>query len=163
MESEDDNEPESGPDSSNDAVDEKDDADDFLIAWEVLDTARIIYERENERNAFLKNSKLSEIHCLLGDLSMEVENFDTAVAEFQNSFEYLKKNEKGSLNIPDVRFASSIMFKKGMALEYSGKTTESVESFEFSKKLLADILNHVQGSEKEELSLLISDLDEKVT
>ena len=47
------------------------DEDDFGIAWEVLDTARVIYERDVSLSSPARASKLVDVYCLLGDLSME--------------------------------------------------------------------------------------------
>lgn len=47
------------------------DDDDFGIAWEVLDTARVIYEKDTTLSPSICACKLVDVYCSLGDLSME--------------------------------------------------------------------------------------------
>jgi len=58
--------------------DEGDDAepeDDFDVAWEALDLARALYEKQQDESALVK-LKLSDTFIALGDVSLETEKFD---------------------------------------------------------------------------------------
>lgn len=45
--------------------------DHFQNAWEVLDTARVIYARDQSMSVEARSDRLTEVYGLLGDLSME--------------------------------------------------------------------------------------------
>lgn len=69
------------------AVDQEEDAEpevrppsvdeDLEVAWELLDAARVIYEKHDGHKM-----QLAETHQKLGDLSMEMEQFDNAATEY---------------------------------------------------------------------------------
>lgn len=138
--------------------------DDFKLAWEALDTARIIYEKDFDINDYIRFSKLGEIHNLLGDLSMEIENFDTASNEFTSSASYLKKLiTESEPSIPLVRNIASILFKLGMSFEYLSRKQDALGSFNDTKKILESIIKSPCSDLVDELKPLISELDEKVS
>ncbi|KAI0642340.1 hypothetical protein C8Q79DRAFT_247217 [Trametes meyenii] len=55
--------------------------DDFNAAWEVLDLARAIYEKNQEESNEVK-LKLADIYITLGDVSLETEKFDQAITDY---------------------------------------------------------------------------------
>ncbi|KAI0675933.1 hypothetical protein C8Q78DRAFT_1007231 [Trametes maxima] len=55
--------------------------DDFNAAWEVLDLARAIYEKNQEESDEVK-LKLADIYITLGDVSLETEKFDQAITDY---------------------------------------------------------------------------------
>ncbi|KAI0759203.1 hypothetical protein BD413DRAFT_617983 [Trametes elegans] len=63
---------------------EEDDAepeDDFNAAWEVLDLARAIYEKQQEESDETK-LKLADTFITLGDVSLETEKFEQAITDY---------------------------------------------------------------------------------
>ena len=58
-------------DGESEENEQQQDEDDFGIAWEVLDTARVIYEKDTSLSSSARASKLVDVYCALGDLSME--------------------------------------------------------------------------------------------
>lgn len=58
-------------DGESEENEQQQDEDDFGIAWEVLDTARVIYEKDTSMSSSARASKLVDVYCSLGDLSME--------------------------------------------------------------------------------------------
>lgn len=56
--------------AENDDLPEPED-DHFQSAWETLDTARLIYERDQSMSVEARSDRLTEVYGLLGDLSME--------------------------------------------------------------------------------------------
>ncbi|RKP25427.1 mitochondrial carrier domain-containing protein [Syncephalis pseudoplumigaleata] len=58
---------------------EEEPADDFAMAWEILDLARVIYERQESKES---REKLGDVYMLLGDVSLESENFDQAYKDY---------------------------------------------------------------------------------
>jgi HAT1-interacting factor 1 len=72
--------------------------DDFQLAFENLEAARLIYQRNPEK--FEK--ELIDVHSLLGEVYMETDQFAPAEIEFQNALELLRKQEK-----PEQRLIAS--------------------------------------------------------
>jgi len=55
--------------------------DDFNAAWEVLDLARAIFDKQKEESDEAK-LKLADTYMSLGDVSLETEKFDQAVKDY---------------------------------------------------------------------------------
>ncbi|EED79222.1 predicted protein [Postia placenta Mad-698-R] len=55
--------------------------DDFNAAWEVLDLARALYERQQDENDEVK-LKLADTFLALGDVSLETEKFEQAISDY---------------------------------------------------------------------------------
>ncbi|KAH9933512.1 uncharacterized protein B0H18DRAFT_1115498 [Fomitopsis serialis] len=58
--------------------------DDFNAAWEVLDLARAIYEKQQEESDEVK-LKLADTFLALGDVSLETEKFEQAIADYDQA------------------------------------------------------------------------------
>jgi hypothetical protein len=46
--------------------------EDFETAWDILDVARVIFEKSDDKNTKLK---LADVHLCLGDVSLETGEF----------------------------------------------------------------------------------------
>ncbi|KIK99368.1 hypothetical protein PAXRUDRAFT_822852 [Paxillus rubicundulus Ve08.2h10] len=55
--------------------------DDFNASWEVLELARAIYEKGQDEDNEIK-LKLADTYITLGDVSLETEKFDQAIADY---------------------------------------------------------------------------------
>ncbi|KAI0369840.1 hypothetical protein BV20DRAFT_1036313 [Pilatotrama ljubarskyi] len=55
--------------------------DDFNAAWEVLDLARAIYEKQQDESDEVK-LKLADTFIALGDVSLETEKFEQAITDY---------------------------------------------------------------------------------
>lgn len=70
--------------------------DDLQLAWEVLDTARIIYSKQpsDKQNDLC----LAKVHIALGDVGMESELFDTSATDYKNALslesQWLDKDDR---------------------------------------------------------------------
>ncbi|KAF9586278.1 hypothetical protein BGW38_007559 [Lunasporangiospora selenospora] len=94
----------------------EDDSDDFAVAWDVLDLARVLYHRIGTEDALLK---LGDVHIALGDVSLESENFEQAVSDFQEAI----KIKEARLD-PDDRQLAEAHYKLALALEYTPNESE---------------------------------------
>lgn len=120
---------------------EEESGDDFALAWEVLDIARFIFSKQD-------NNKLQEAEALqeMGDLSMETENFGTAVSDYKKAVEILDKIDAS------LRERASLHFKIGIALEFEGTDWLAAKtSYQKAKELLVKSLAEKEASEKEEV------------
>ncbi|KAI9592985.1 hypothetical protein BDF19DRAFT_424944 [Syncephalis fuscata] len=103
-ESEDNNDAKEGDDNQEEQKDNKEEgeeeqdeepSDDFGMAWEILDLARVIYAREDNEES---KEKLGDVYMLLGDVSLESENFDQAYKDYEDALQI-----KQALYKPDDR------------------------------------------------------------
>jgi len=63
--------------------DEAEPEDDFNAAWEVLDLARAIYEKQMDAKDEMK-LKVADTFIALGDISLETEKFDQAITDYSS-------------------------------------------------------------------------------
>ncbi|AMD21882.1 HFR027Wp [Eremothecium sinecaudum] len=72
---------------------EEEDQSDFEAAWEILELARSLYEEAFKASPEDKKlqEKLSETYDVLGEISLESENFQQAAEDFQVCLEYREK------------------------------------------------------------------------
>jgi len=68
------------------------------LAWELLETARVIYEKQEG-----KQLDIASVHCLLGDVAMEDGNFTRAYQEYVKATQLFGK----TAGIADRRLGSS--------------------------------------------------------
>ncbi|KAI0831839.1 hypothetical protein BC628DRAFT_1415339 [Trametes gibbosa] len=107
--------------------------DDFNAAWEVLDLARAIYEKRQEESDEVK-LKLAETFITLGDVSLETEKFDQAVADYTAGLTL--KTELlplSSRQIAEAHYKISIVLdltsgRLGDAITHAERALDSVEA-----------------------------------
>ncbi|KAF9089510.1 hypothetical protein BGX29_006408 [Mortierella sp. GBA35] len=117
---------------------DEDDQDDFAVAWDVLDLARVLFHRMGTEEALLK---LGDVHIALGDVSLESENFEQAVADFREAI-----TVKEARLEPDDRQLAEAHYKLALALEYS--PTESAlaqEHIHKASNVLKDRIQKLNG------------------
>lgn len=145
--------------SSGEVKAEEEEATDLQVAWEVLELAKLIFEKRKDGDL----KKLSETYIVLGEVAMESENFDGAVTDIQKGIEI-------QANICDAssRLLSESYYKLGLALSMNSKTDEAIEAYTKSAKILKARLEKLKEEsdankdEIGELESLIPDLEEKV-
>ncbi|KAK0489085.1 hypothetical protein IW261DRAFT_394003 [Armillaria novae-zelandiae] len=70
--------------AEDDEDDEAEPEDDFNAAWEVLDLARALYEKQKAANGDEQvGLKLADTYISLGDVSLETEKFDQAITDYE--------------------------------------------------------------------------------
>ncbi|KAF9113745.1 hypothetical protein BGX27_000850 [Mortierella sp. AM989] len=98
---------------------EGEDQDDFAVAWDVLDLARVLYHRQGTEEALLK---LGDVHISLGDVSLESENFEQAVADFREAITI----KEARLEADDRQLAEA-HYKLALALEYTPEESDKAQ------------------------------------
>ncbi|CAO3567836.1 unnamed protein product [Mortierella alpina] len=131
---EDEDEEEEGDEEGGAAEGGEEDQDDFAVAWDVLDLARVLYHRMGTEEALLK---LGDVHIALGDVSLESENFEQAVADFREAI-----TVKEARLEPDDRQLAEAHYKLALALEYS--PTESDKAQEHIHKATTVLKARIQ-------------------
>jgi HAT1-interacting factor 1 len=139
-----------GDDAEEDGEEEEED-DDFAIAYEILDIARVLLTRKFDtipqhldgkgkgKATLVENpearqvmDRLADTHDLQAELSMENENFPSAVAEGRSALELKQK-----LYPLESSLLAEAHFKLALAMEFASVTTTNAEAVE-------------QGAQKEE-------------
>ncbi|KAA1469094.1 hypothetical protein DENSPDRAFT_834628 [Dentipellis sp. KUC8613] len=119
-------------------ADEEDDdgaepEDDFNAAWEVLDLARAIYEKQKDEDEEVR-LKLADTYIALGDVSLETEKFDQAITDYSEGLAL--KTELlplWSRQIAEAHYKLSIVLDLTMgrladAIVHAQKALESVDA-----------------------------------
>lgn len=142
---------------------------DLQLAWENLETAKVIWQREGEdKNA----QQLADVHGLLGDVAMESDDFGTALAELDAALRYLQTFVQ-----EDDRRIAEVQYKRCCALQFSGEVEQALPAVQAAcdcltkrrEVLLRQLAAPGEGddaekvkAESEDVAALLEDLKEKV-
>ncbi|KAI9202115.1 uncharacterized protein BJ171DRAFT_515736 [Polychytrium aggregatum] len=99
--------------------DEGEEEDDMQLAWDILELARISYERMEDPEKC--KPKLAAVHMALGDISLESERWREAVEDY-----LLSVKLKESYLSDDNRQLAEVHYKLALALEYSERPQDAL-------------------------------------
>ncbi|KAI1370781.1 hypothetical protein F4677DRAFT_437482 [Hypoxylon crocopeplum] len=111
--------------AEDDALEEE---DDFPLAFEVLDLARVLYEkcleRDGKKGALHTHviERLGDTHDLLAEISLENEDYHTAIHDARQALVY-----KEVAYPPESEIRAEAHFKLALALEFSNMAEGGVE------------------------------------
>lgn len=137
-----------------------DEPTDLQLAWEVLEIAKLIFE---QRDAAGRRS-LSETLIVLGEVSLESENFESAVTDMKAGLEIQKQICK-----PNDRTLAETYYKLGTALSTNNQIEEAIQSYTTSLEVLNKRLAKLkldeekQKDEIKDIEELIPDILEKIS
>lgn len=168
----------SGDEDESDGEAEQEDDDDMALAFNILDSIRVIYSKVEKLTEF-ESIRLSDIHLTLGDIALENENWDEAVDDYTHALEIKK-----SVLAPNNRQLAEVYFKISLAYDYALNYEESKEYlhqsilvFESKLKQLDDALQtttnkkgkgkmtdetHQNESERDEINELLLEIRPRV-
>ncbi|KAJ2835619.1 hypothetical protein FBU31_001580 [Coemansia sp. 'formosensis'] len=129
-------------DTGDDEEEEEEEEDDFAAAWDVLDLARVIQAKATDIKSQLK---YAETLMLLGDVSMESENFGQAVKDFTEALE-VKMQYLDDSN----RELAELYYKLALAHEYNQESGKALELMKDVQRILGNRLKVVEASDKDE-------------
>lgn len=142
---------------------------DFEIAWEILDLTRLLYKDQlkdikdikkeeiqiqTNNEEFNKYLRLSEVYMLMGDISLENENFPQSIEDYEKGNEILEKlfNETNGRR-------HEAMFKLSLAYEFIGDDKGLNKSIECMRKVLKMVKDNNKDNEiKLEIQTRLEDL-----
>merc|ERR1711934_655279 len=167
-----------GEDKSAQDAEEEDDPSNLQLAWEMLELAKVVYTKtaETEEDKLEAGRRLCETYMVLGEVSLENENYPQAVEDLTIC---LKRRTE---SLPaDSRCIAETHYQLGIAQGFDMKWEEAVVSLEAAIKVLeARIENlkaktespdetkkndteHTREKEIAELEELIPEIKEKIT
>uniref|UniRef100_A0A8I5TQL9 Nuclear autoantigenic sperm protein n=2 Tax=Pongo abelii TaxID=9601 RepID=A0A8I5TQL9_PONAB len=146
---------------------EEEEIGNLELAWDMLDLAKIIFKRQETKEAQLY---AAQAHLKLGEVSVESENYVQAVEEFQSCLnlqeQYLEAHD---------RLLAETHYQLGLAYGYNSQYDEAVAQFSKSIEVIEKrmaVLNEqvkeAEGSsaeykkEIEELKELLPEIREKI-
>ncbi|XP_004872993.1 nuclear autoantigenic sperm protein isoform X1 [Heterocephalus glaber] len=146
---------------------EEEDIGNLELAWDMLDLAKIIFKRQETKEAQLY---AAQAHLKLGEVSVESENYIQAVEEFQACLtlqeQYLEAHD---------RLLAETHYQLGLAYGYNSQYDEAVAQFSKSIEViekrmvvLNEQIKEAEGSsteyekEIEELKELLPEIREKI-
>ncbi|GJQ71873.1 hypothetical protein Trydic_g2986 [Trypoxylus dichotomus] len=139
---------------------EEEAASDLQVAWEVLELAKIIFTKRGEE----AKPDLAETLITLGEVSLESENFESAVNDIREGLEIQK-----TLCDDTDRTLAETHYKLGMALSMNNKIDEAIENFNRTIQLLKNRIEKLKDGQKsiekkevEEMRQLIPEIEEKI-
>mmetsp|Transcript_31996 Transcript_31996/g.61553 ORF Transcript_31996/g.61553 Transcript_31996/m.61553 type:complete len:213 (+) Transcript_31996:135-773(+) len=84
-----------------------DDIGDMGLAWEMLETARVIFSKMSGRS-----KEMAEVHEKLADVQMEQGQFSNAVQEYRNALGFL-----ADCDTPQARARLGVLFQLSLAFQ----------------------------------------------
>lgn len=141
----------------------EDEPSDLQVAWEVLELAKKIYQKQGEDG----KRHLAETLIALGEISLESENFSAAIEDMKQGLEIQK-----TLFEKDSRKVAESYYKLGIAYSTDSQIDESIESFNGSLEYLRNRIEKLEKIEDKkdnieeeinDIKSLIPDIEEKIT
>ncbi|SCU89389.1 LAFA_0E17634g1_1 [Lachancea sp. 'fantastica'] len=150
-EEEEEEEEKDGDDHGEEEEPQEEQASDFENAWEMLELARSIYEKTQPQDQEILE-KLCETYSILGEISLETENFTQATQDLTRCLE-LRKQAYGDKD-PTHRLIIESHYKLFLALELD--PTQDAQSQEQLEKAIQLLQARIQAgkAEKDEEGLL---------
>jgi len=128
-------------DSEDENLDARDTEENLELAWDILDTARVILSTKPERKL-----ELADVYLSIGDLCLELENFKQSISDYE---ECLKIRQE--LLPPEDRRLAETHFSMGLAYQYSDEFAEAKTHWEKALKIFELIISKVkEDSQKDE-------------
>lgn len=132
------------------------------VAWEVLELAKKIFERKGEDG----KKFLADTLIVLGEISLESENFESAVNDMKQGLEIQK-----AIYSSDSRTVAESFYKLGITYATNTQIEEAVDCFKKSLDYLNNRINVLEKAEDkkepvqeeiDEIKGLIPDIEEKI-
>ncbi|XP_030751933.1 protein HGV2 [Sitophilus oryzae] len=154
-----------GPSSANDeeTTEEQngeEEPSDLQVAWEVLELAKKIFENKEDKKS------LADTLIVLGEVSLESENFESAINDVKKGLEIQKE-----LFPKDSRTVAESFYKLGMAYSTDSQIDQAIENFNNSLEYLRNriktleeikLMTQEHKDEVDEIKSLIPDIEDKI-
>ncbi|KAF2360031.1 Tetratricopeptide SHNi-TPR domain [Trinorchestia longiramus] len=144
---------EAADEDTQESQEEEEDVPSLQLAWEVLELAKTIYEK-NEKPSDDDKTKLSQVYLKLGEVSLENENYPESINMYS---ECLKLQE--SILAADDRWLAETHYQLGLAHSLADNFDDAVQHLQSAISVIqARIKNVSEALEKEDIKIS-DDLD----
>lgn len=133
---------------------EEDDGGNLEVAWEVLQNAALIFQRQEERGL----TKLLDVYSEMATISIENSNFEIALDDLNrahNTFTLLEEADQND------RILADIHYRMGLCQSMIKQYDESMKSFQKASDIFGKLIEIEKTKEQnEEVLAKIKDLEE---
>ncbi|KAM8889546.1 histone-binding protein N1/N2-like [Synchiropus picturatus] len=147
---------------------EEDEVGNLQLAWEMLELAKVIYKRKENKDDQLM---AAQAYLILGQVSIESDNYAQALEDFQECLTLQQKHLP-----PHSRLLAETHYHVASTLCYIDQYSQAIEHFNSSVKVIEERLAMLQETinsaaagaseddvkEMEELKQLLPDIKEKI-
>merc|ERR1712106_788982 len=146
-------------------TEEDEDVSNHQLAWEMLELAKVIYQRQEEGNKDM-SLKTAQVFLKLGEVGLESENYPQSIEDFQSCLKIQETHME-----KDDRCLAETHYQLGVAHSFSDQFDESIESFTKALKIIKDKIQTLEKSEEDketkesevkELNNLLPEIKEKI-
>jgi len=148
-----------------DGEEEDEDVSNHQLAWEILELAKVIYQKQEEGNKEM-SLKTAQVFLKLGEVGLESENYPQAIEDFQSCLKIQEKHME-----KDDRCLAETHYQLGVAHSFSDQFDESIDSFTKALKIIEGRITNLEKNKEEkeakeaeikELNNLIPEIKEKI-
>jgi len=122
---------------------EDEDVSNLQLAWEMLELAKVIYQRQEEGNKAM-SLKAAQVFLKLGEVGLESENYPQSIEDFQSCL----KIQETHMEVDDRCLAES-HYQLGVAHSFSDDFDKSIDSFTKATKIIEDRIANLEKRKKE--------------
>ncbi|OWF53789.1 protein HGV2-like [Mizuhopecten yessoensis] len=123
-----DNSQEEGSQGEKDGEENADDVSNLQLAWEMLELAKVIYLKDEDKEAKLK---AADAYLKLGEVSLETEQYPQSVLDFTECL-----NIQTSVLEPEDRSLAETHYQLGLAYSFNKQYDESIDSYRAAVKVM---------------------------
>ncbi|XP_061096357.1 nuclear autoantigenic sperm protein isoform X3 [Conger conger] len=165
----DDDDDEDGEGTADDKESEEEEVGNLQLAWEMLEVAKVIYKRKEDKEDQLM---AAQAHLKLGEVGAESGNYIQALEDFQECLNLQLKHLP-----PHSRLLAETHYQLGVTFSYTTQYAQAIQHFNSSIQVIESRLAMLQEAidkaedtdgateekrETEELKQLLPDIREKV-
>ncbi|GAM22601.1 hypothetical protein SAMD00019534_057760 [Acytostelium subglobosum LB1] len=118
----------------------QEDIETLELAWEIAELARVIYQKDAKESNNHRFKELSEAHILIGEISIELDNLDGALQEYEYALELRKKHDKD-----DLRSHAQVLFFIALVYQLKNEMKLSENAYKQALANLTTCLETLQS------------------
>lgn len=122
---------------------EDEDVSNLQLAWEMLELAKVIYQRQEEGNKAM-SLKSAQVFLRLGEVGLESENYPQSIEDFQSCLKIQETHMEA-----DDRCLAESHYQLGVAHSFSDDFDKSIESFTKATKIIEARIANLEKRKKE--------------
>jgi len=135
---------EEGKEGEGEKTEEEDeDVSNLQLAWEMLELAKVIYQRQEEGNKAM-SLKAAQVFLKLGEVGLESENYPQSIEDFQSCLKIQETHMEA-----DDRCLAESHYQLGVAHSFSDDFDKSIESFTKATKIIEERIANLEKRKKE--------------